>query len=108
MGEWNLQNAGPHEEGGLPDVEIEDSGREVTTRFRRSALVSENPNDNAIVGLLAQSPGMVSTGEIHERLQLGVSISTLRRILNRLESERMVVSESRGLYKLWGIPKRGG
>ena len=94
-------------EAGLPDVEIEDSGREVTVRFRRYALVSGDHNTNAIVSLLAQSLGMMSTSDIQESLHLDVNVRTLRRTLNWLESERVVVSELRGLHKFWGMRKRG-
>ena len=95
-------------EAGLPDVEIDDSERNVVVRFRRSALISEDPNVIAVVNVLTQSPGLVSTGNVHERSQLSVSVRTVRRILDRLESEGAVVSEFRGLHKFWGIRKRDG
>ncbi len=95
-------------EADLPDIEIVERGGDVVVRFRRSVLVSEDPNVNAVVSVLTQSPGMVSTGDIHERSRVGVSVRTVRRILDRLESEGVVVSESRGLHKLWGIRRKGG
>lgn len=95
-------------DAGLPDIEVEDSGRDVTVRFRRSVLIPGDPNGNAIANLLAGSPGMMSTSDIQEHLRLDVSVRTVRRILDRLESEGVVVSEFRGLHKFWGIRKRDG
>ena len=93
----------------LSRLEPGGSGPLLLVRFRRSVPLSPSmgDNDRAIVRLLTQSLEMISTNDIQEHLSLDTSMSTLRRVLNRLESMGVVVSESRGLHKFWGMRRRG-
>ena len=101
---------------GLPVPEIEDDGGAVTVRFRhtiplRVTATAGHPTASAklstirlsekVVALLNGAEDGLTRREIHARLGPGVSERQVRRALEELRDEGLVVSTNRGPLTRW-------
>ena len=112
-GSGTLRMAQLASDAGLPIPEIEDSGGEVTVRFRHgqplppSATSGSSPSERRalILAMLDDSEDGLTRREIHARLGSQVTERQLRRALEELRDGGLIVSEGRGRAGRW---KRAG
>ncbi len=97
---------------GLPPLEIEDVNDSVTVRFRHGQFVPEQyrygrPADRkaAILSLLYHSEDGLSRREINTHLTAVVSERQLRRTLEELKGEGLVISTNQGKLTRWKLSK---
>ena len=111
-GSGTLKMADMASEAGLPVPEIDDDGGAVTVRFRNShvpRLIARDVSEyegrrEMILVLLNGAEGGLTRREIRARLGPGVSERQVRRALEELRDQGLVVSTNRGPLTRW----RGG
>ena len=94
---------------GLPIPEIEDASGEVTVRFRHGQPVPTPPTEAAspaerralILALLEETTGGLTLREIRMRLGGALSDRQVRRVLEELRDEGMIVPPGRGRWGRW-------
>ena len=112
-GSGTLRMAELVSDAGLPIPEIENSGSEVTVRFRHGRPLppsadrgsSATARRELILRLLDDAEGGLKRREIHAQLGSQVSERQLRRALEELRDSGLIVSEGRGRAGRW---KRAG
>ena len=111
--EWGggtLKMADLTSSAGLPVPEIEDDGGTVTVRFRHSRFVPQPvpsglsgpaERQGTILALLDSAENGLTRREIHARLGPGVSDRQVRRTLEELRDQGLIVSTHRGPLTRW-------
>lgn len=108
-GSGTLRMAELSSRAGLPIPEIEDASGEVTVRFRHGQPVPTQPTDATspterralILALLEETAGGLTLREIRTRLGGALSDRQVRRALEELRDEGVLVPPGRGRWGRW-------
>ena len=100
-GSGTLKMADLASAAGLPVPEIEDDSSFVTVRFRQLDRGNPVGIGREILEMLGRARAELARSEIHARLGPAVSERQLRRVLERLKIQGLVVSTGRGRSARW-------